>query len=101
MAHETQAALDQDSVEDRLQELAGWQLDTGRDHHVIARTFTFPTYADGIAFAVKVGMLAERMNHHPDALEIQYKRVRVCYTTHDAGGITERDFDAALRVSQL
>ena len=101
MAQETPAALDQESVETRLQELAGWQLDTASARPSIARTFIFGSYADGVAFAVKVAMLAERMNHHPDALEIGFKRVRVAYATHDAGGITERDFDAALRASQL
>lgn len=85
-----------DDVQTRLQELAGWQAEGGG----IARVFAFPTYADGVAFALKVALLAERTNHHPD-LEVGYRRVRVLFTSHDAGGVTDRDFDAALAVSRL
>lgn len=85
-----------DEVERRLQELVGWNLENG----AIARTFSFPTYAEGVAFAVKVALLAERADHHPD-LEIGYRRVRVSYRSHDVNGVTERDFEAALKVSQL
>lgn len=67
----------------------------------LARTFTFASYADGVAFAVKVAMLSEKLDHHPDALEITWKKVRVAYVTHSAGGITDLDFDAAARVSRL
>lgn len=85
-----------EEVQTRLQELAGWQAEDGG----VARVFTFSTYADGIAFALKVALLAERTSHHPDLL-VGYRRVRVLYVSHDAGGVTDRDFEAALAVSRL
>ncbi|GEM47464.1 4a-hydroxytetrahydrobiopterin dehydratase [Deinococcus cellulosilyticus] len=80
-----------------LQALSGWQgEDTG-----IAKEFTFQSYADGVAFAMKVALLAEKMNHHPDGLTIGWKKVRVVYVTHDAGGVTELDVEAARKVNAL
>ena len=90
------SAYSLEEVQTRLQELAGWQAEDGG----VARLFTFPTYADGVAFALKVALLAERTNHHPDLL-VGYRRVRVLYVSHDAGGVTDRDFEAALAVSRL
>jgi 4a-hydroxytetrahydrobiopterin dehydratase len=46
-------------------------------------------------------MLSEKLDHHPDSLEITWKKVRVAYVTHSAGGITDLDFDAAARVGKL
>ena len=74
-----------------------WQGDdTG-----ISRTFTFQSYADGVAFAMKVALLAEKTNHHPDALAIGWKKVTVVYVTHDAGGVTDLDLQAARKVDGL
>ena len=90
-------ALDDQQIQAKLQTVPGWTLEDAQ----LARTFSFPSYADGVAFAVKVGMLSEKLDHHPDALLITWKKVRVAYVTHSAGGITELDFDAALKVSGL
>ncbi len=90
-------ALDDQQIQAKLQTVPGWALEDAQ----LARTFSFASYADGVAFAVKVGMLSEKLDHHPDALSITWKKVRVAYVTHSAGGITELDFDAALKVSGL
>ncbi|MEY4531193.1 MAG: hypothetical protein RLZZ156_1914, partial [Deinococcota bacterium] len=58
-------------------------------------------YASGVALAVEIAMLSEKINHHPDSLEIMYKKLRVAYITHDVGGITALDFEAAEKVSDL
>ncbi|MBI5515716.1 MAG: 4a-hydroxytetrahydrobiopterin dehydratase [Deltaproteobacteria bacterium] len=80
-----------------LAALPGW----AREGEAIARTFAFGSYAEGVAFAVRVALDAERRDHHPDALTIGYRKVRVAYTTHDAGGLTARDLEAAGAVSAL
>ena len=81
------------------------QLETATDWSVtggqLTRAFTFDSYSAGAAFAVRVMMLAEKLDHHPDALTIGWKRVTVSFVTHDAGGITPKDFDAARKVSSL
>ena len=68
---------------------------------MLERVFKCSSYADGVAFAVKVAMMAEKLDHHPDSLEIGWKKVRVAFVTHSAGGLTALDFDAAEKVSGL
>lgn len=67
----------------------------------ITRTFAFPSYSAGVAFAVQVALLAEKQDHHPDALTIGWQRVSITYITHSAGGITQLDLDAAQQVDDL
>ena len=90
-------ALSEAEVQSRLSSLTDWKVHEG----LLERTFTFSSYADGVAFAVKVAMLAEKLDHHPDSLEIGWKKVRVAFVTHSAGGLTALDFDAAAKVSGL
>jgi 4a-hydroxytetrahydrobiopterin dehydratase len=90
-------ALSESEVQSRLARLTGWAVNAG----LLERAFAFSSYADGVSFAVKVAMLAEKMDHHPDSLEIGWKKVRVAFVTHSAGGLTALDFDAAEKVSGL
>jgi 4a-hydroxytetrahydrobiopterin dehydratase len=90
-------ALSESEVQSRLLSLPDWVVNNG----LLERTFKCSSYADGVAFAVKVAMLAEKLDHHPDSLEIGWKKVRVAFVTHSAGGLTALDFDAAAKVSGL
>ena len=83
-------------VQDGLKDLPGWSLQDG----MVAKEFAFETYAAGLVFATACGHMAEQLNHHPD-LFIGYRRVRVAFTTHDAGGLTAYDIEAARRVQAL
>jgi 4a-hydroxytetrahydrobiopterin dehydratase len=56
----------------------------------LERTLEFASFPDGIAFVNRLAQLAEQENHHPD-IQISYRRVTVRWTTHSAGGITDRD----------
>jgi 4a-hydroxytetrahydrobiopterin dehydratase len=91
------AKLSDAEVQQQLEGSADWNVTGGQ----LTRVFTFDSYSSGAAFAVRVMMLAEKMDHHPDALTISWKRVTVGFVTHDAGGITQKDFDAARKVSSL
>jgi 4a-hydroxytetrahydrobiopterin dehydratase len=53
-----------------------------------------------MAFVNRIAELAEQANHHPD-IDIRYNRVRLALVTHDAGGITEKDFDLAAKAQNL
>lgn len=75
--------------------LKGWRL-TGRR---IAKTWRFRTYLEGIRFVDRVARLAEAQNHHPD-ITIGWRRVRLSLTTHDAGGLTARDFRLAQEIDK-
>lgn len=74
----------------------GWQGDDSS----IWREFSFEHYLDGVRFAERVGQQAQQANHHPDIL-ISYGRVRVTYSTHDAGGVTALDLDEAAAIRDL
>lgn len=64
------------------------------------RELEFPSFPDAIAFVDRLAELAEAENHHPD-LDIRYRRVVVRWTTHSAGGITDRDRELAQRTDAL
>ena len=61
---------------------------------VISRQFTFAGFPEAVAFVVRLGFASEAVDHHPDLL-INYKRVKVSYSTHSEGGLTDKDFDGA------
>lgn len=60
----------------------------------IEKTFTFKEYASGVTFAVRLAFAAEKRDHHPDML-VSWGKVRVTWSTHDAGGVTQVDADMA------
>ncbi|MEN3000779.1 MAG: 4a-hydroxytetrahydrobiopterin dehydratase, partial [Armatimonadota bacterium] len=66
----------------------------------IERTLTFKNFREALAFVVHVGLLAERMDHHPD-IEIRYRQVTLRLSTHSAGGLTEKDFLLAQQIDAL
>jgi 4a-hydroxytetrahydrobiopterin dehydratase len=63
--------------------------------NALARQYAFPDFASALAFVVKVGCDAEKRDHHPDVV-LGWGRARILWTTHDAGGVTQRDLDAAV-----
>jgi 4a-hydroxytetrahydrobiopterin dehydratase len=67
---------------------------------VISRHFHFADFADAMRFVNRVARLAEAANHHPD-IAVSYNKVRLALTTHDAGGLTMRDFKLASKINKL
>jgi 4a-hydroxytetrahydrobiopterin dehydratase len=80
----------------RLDRLAGWKIDNG----MLIKTFKFKDFLSALHFVNGVGELAEKAGHHPD-IDIRYNRVTLSLTTHDAGGITEKDFELAGQTQKL
>ena len=74
----------------------GWQEVDG----ALERTFEFGSFADAVAFVNRIAELAEGENHHPD-IALSYRKVTLRWTTHSAGGITERDRALAARSGEL
>lgn len=91
--------LNEQGIADRLAALDGWSR-TGERQERIEKTFRFANYHETLAFVNAVAWIAHRADHHPD-LEVGYNRCRIVYTTHDAGGLSERDFACAARVDAL
>jgi 4a-hydroxytetrahydrobiopterin dehydratase len=85
--------LDDDVVAARVSALTGWE----RAGDAIVKTFELPTFPDAIAFVTRIADRAEAANHHPD-IDIRYRKVRVALSTHDAGGLTDLDFDVASQI---
>jgi 4a-hydroxytetrahydrobiopterin dehydratase len=87
---EAMAVLSDADVQSGLAQLSGWER-TGDE---IVKTYECASFADAIAFVVRVGFLAEQADHHPD-IDVRWTKVRFALTTHDAGGLTRRDLDLA------
>jgi 4a-hydroxytetrahydrobiopterin dehydratase len=83
-------------AERRLTTLPGWKIDSGE----LVKTFQFKDFREALAFVNGVGEAAESAGHHPD-IDIRYNRVRLALVTHDAGGLTEKDFDMATAVNKM
>ncbi|MEM8587029.1 MAG: 4a-hydroxytetrahydrobiopterin dehydratase [Pseudomonadota bacterium] len=72
--------------------LAGWQEVEGRD--AIFKTFQFKDFNAAFGFMARAALMAEKMDHHPEWFNV-YNRVEVTLTTHDAGGVSQKDIDLA------
>jgi 4a-hydroxytetrahydrobiopterin dehydratase len=73
---------------------AGWRIVDG--HH-LEKQFKFPDFAQALAFANRVGAIAEEINHHPDLL-VRWGEVKVMTWSHDANAITARDYTLATKI---
>lgn len=83
-------------ISSRLKALPEWKVESGE----IVRTFAFKDFVGSLAFVNKVGEAAEKAGHHPD-IDIRYNKVRLALVSHDAGGITAKDFDLAASADKL
>ena len=83
-------------IHDALRSLPGWKLEAGKLH---AR-FQFKNFIEAFGFMTRVALVAETMGHHPEWSNI-YNVVIVHLSTHDAGGITQKDFDLAAQIQVL
>ena len=81
-----------------LAELSGWA--ESREGKAIARTFTFTDFSEAFAFMTRVALLAESQDHHPEWFNV-YNRVEITLTTHDAGGLSQRDVTMARAIDAL
>ena len=88
--------LERQQVAEALQKLGQWTLQGNQ----IERLLTFENFVDAMIFVNKVAEIAEEEQHHPD-IRIVYNRVTLALTTHDAGGLTQKDFQMAGRVDSL
>lgn len=77
-------------------QLTGWIL----EENTIFRNFKFKTFVDAFSFMTAIALIAEKMNHHPDWSN-SYNKVNVTLTTHEANGITQRDFDLASSIDRI
>lgn len=94
MAHPTK--LSDEEIRRRLGDLPGWALQDGK----LRRELGFADFVGAFGFMSSLALVAEKMDHHPEWSNV-YGRVVIELTTHDAGGITDLDFQLAEAASRL
>jgi 4a-hydroxytetrahydrobiopterin dehydratase len=80
----------------RLENLPAWQIEAGE----LVKTYQFKDFVAALHFVNQIGKAAEDAGHHPD-IDIRYNKVRLALVTHDAGGLTEKDFNLASMIEKL
>lgn len=88
--------LTEDEIAKKLRNLGGWSV---KDKW-LKRKYEFKNFAKSLEFVNQVGEIAEEANHHPD-ITFGWGYVNIELTTHDTGGLTERDFDVASKIEVL
>ena len=86
--------MNSQKIEAGLTEVLGWELKNGKLH----RQLRFKNFVQAWGFMAQVAILAERMNHHPEWSNV-YSQVTIDLTTHEVGGISQRDFDLAKQIN--
>lgn len=90
------SVLSSTEIEQRLTHMPGWAL----VHGEIVREASFQDFVTAVTFVNQVAARAESAGHHPD-IDIRYNKVRLALTSHDAGGITDKDFDMATGIEAI
>jgi len=88
--------LDPGDVTKRLAAMAAWSVRDAKLH----REYKFADFVEAFGFMASAALVAERMNHHPEWSNV-YATVVIDLTTHDAGGITAKDFELAAAMERL
>ncbi|WP_026735529.1 4a-hydroxytetrahydrobiopterin dehydratase [Fischerella sp. PCC 9605] len=88
--------LTEAEIKQQLSNLSNWTLEGSK----LQLNRTFKNFVQAIEFVNKLVEPAESAGHHPD-IEISYNKVKITLTTHDAGGLTQKDFDLAKEISQI
>jgi len=90
------SALTSEAIDHGLTGLPDWHLENG----ALARSFSFTDFREAMSFVNSVAAIAERAGHHPD-IDIRYNKVQLALSSHDAGGITEKDFSLAAEIGKV
>ncbi|MEH2143710.1 4a-hydroxytetrahydrobiopterin dehydratase [Nostoc sp.] len=88
--------LTEAEIQENAKVLLGWTVEDSK----LQTTRKFKDFIQAIEFVNKLVESAESAGHHPD-IEISYNKVKITLTTHDVGGLTQRDFDVARAISQI
>ncbi|MBC7430258.1 MAG: 4a-hydroxytetrahydrobiopterin dehydratase [Bacteriovorax sp.] len=85
-------------INEKLKTLPEWSYQT--ETKSLVKAFNFKSYSKNISFVNAVAWIANKMNHHPD-LEVTFNKCVVKITTHDEGGLSEKDFELAMNIEKL
>ncbi|MEL6810616.1 MAG: 4a-hydroxytetrahydrobiopterin dehydratase [Bacteroidota bacterium] len=83
-------------IRSALKDLDGWEY----NENAIHTSFEFEDFKDAFSVMTRIAFEAERLNHHPDWTNV-YNTLQISLSTHDAGGVTENDFELARIIDEL
>ena len=89
-------AYTEEAIKIELQNLSDWDF----IENAIEKKFQFNHFAAALGFIVQVGLIAEKKNHHPELYNV-YNKVTIRLSTHDAGGVTNKDFELAQAINDI
>lgn len=92
----TTQALSNDEIQNRLQPFPQWELKENK----LYRRLVFEDFIHAFGFMTQIAIVAETMNHHPEWANV-YRTVDIYLTTHDAGGVSEKDFELIAAIEKL
>ncbi|MEO8327611.1 MAG: 4a-hydroxytetrahydrobiopterin dehydratase [Nitrospirota bacterium] len=92
----TLTKLSSNEINSRLTELCGWDFLDGKLH----RDFKFSDFVEAFGFMSRVALLAEAAGHHPEWFNV-YNTVKIDLATHDVNGVSQADFDLAIKINRL
>lgn len=88
--------LDDQEIKNKLTSFPNWK----HEENCIVRELTFKNFSENFAFMTRVAMLAETLNHHPD-WNGGYKNLTIKLSTHDAGGVSDKDFEFVEKMEKM
>ena len=83
-------------IQEKTKELTGWEF----KDNTLEKAYVFKNFSEALGFLVQVGCLSEKQNHHAEIWNV-YNKVTLRLSTHDAGGVTDKDFKLAVAIDQL
>ncbi|WP_394691475.1 4a-hydroxytetrahydrobiopterin dehydratase [Hoeflea sp.] len=90
--------LDSTAISEKLAAVSHWTIDAGET--ALSRDFKFKNFSEAFGFMARAALVAEKLDHHPEWKNV-YRTVDVRLTTHDAGGLTELDFELAAAMDAI
>lgn len=87
---------DAQTIQPELLKQIDWQF----KDNALEKEFKFTDFIQALGFIVRLGLLAEKRNHHPELFNV-YNKVRIRLTTHDANGVTDKDLDLAAAIDLM
>ena len=89
--------LSQQDINGKLNEITGWKF----NDNAISKEFQLEDFKAALGFVNKIGDEAEKMDHHPDMFLHSWNKVKITISTHNAGGVTQNDFNLAKKIEEI
>ena len=86
-----------EEIIEKLKNIDGWYL----ENNSIKKKFKTNSFPETLGLVTAIGALCQQFDHHPDYLTMKYAEIEVSFSTHSAGGVSEKDFEIAKHINLL